>query len=72
MFRHGRHLYDTAIPCLKGHEPSSNTDVTEASNNNVGMRSRPVQTGAIHSHKHYCYGLRKKKADDLFRNKVRC
>ncbi len=25
-------------------------------------------TGAIHTHKHVCYGLRKKKADDLYKH----
>ena len=31
------------------------------------MRSWPVRTGVIHTHKHYCYGLRKNKADDRFK-----
>ena len=31
------------------------------------MRRRPVQTGAVYTHKlHYCYELRKKKADNLY------
>ncbi len=41
-------------------------DVTEVSYNNVWMRSRPVRTGAIHTRKQFCYGLRNKEADDLY------
>ncbi len=47
-------------------------EVTEVSYNNAWMRSRPVRTGAIHTHKHYSYGLCKKKADDLFYNNMSC
>ncbi len=41
-------------------------EVTEVSYSNSWMRNSPVCTGAIHTHKHYWYGLRKKKADDLY------
>ena len=41
-------------------------EVTEVSYNNAWMRNSPVCTGAIHTRKHYWYGLCKKKADDLY------
>ncbi len=54
---------------VSGHSQNTNNlkcmKATEVSYNNMWMRNRPVQTGAIRTHKHYCYGLRKKEADDL-------
>ncbi len=41
-------------------------EVTEVNYKNVWMRSRPIWKVAIHTHKHYWYRIRQKKAYNLY------